>query len=127
VRVLLVCLLCASPALALPDSPIAKPGPVPHSYWDKWNKVEAITMTGALAFDMGQTCNSLAHGGHEMNLPSQHCGAIVGMSAGFAAAAVGLSYAFHRLGHHKLERIPMIYMTYGSAHGIIYSKQHHGW
>jgi hypothetical protein len=122
-----ITIVIGSPLWALPDSPIAKPSPIAHHYWDKWNKVEAITMTGTLAFDMAQTCNSLAHGGHEMNLPSQKCGVIVGMSIGFDAAAVGLSYALHRLGHHKLERIPMVYVGWGNLHGIIYSRQHHGW
>ena len=112
-------------------------------FWDNINKIEFGTMTSLAAIDMAQTCHNLASrrtvqalsptpgvtvpvviGGHEDFLPTQSCAGAVGLTAAFDASALGLSYLFHRTHHHKLERIPMLFMGEQSAQGIVYSKLH---
>jgi hypothetical protein len=130
-RTLLVCLLYASPVLALPDAPVPKPiepSPVAaRPYWDKWNKAEAVSMFSLASFDMAQTCHNLRNGGREVFLPTQRCTAIVGFIAGGEAGAIGLSLLLHKTGHHKLERIPMLIMVQADTRGIVYSKKHGAW
>ena len=145
-------LLFAAPVFGqnhLVDSDVETPAPKVSSnppapkFWDKINKTEFGTMISLAAFDMVQTCHNLASrqtvqalsptpgvtvpvviGGHEDFLPTQSCAGAVGLSAAFDASALGLSYLFHRTHHHKLERIPMLFMGQQSAQGIVYSKLH---
>jgi hypothetical protein len=122
-----------------------------HRFWDRTNKIETASMVGLTAFDMGQTCHNLASTrtvithltkagapngyvnvpitlhGHEHGLPTQSCAGAVGLSSAFDGAAAGLSYLFYRTHHHKLERIPVLYMSGASLEGIIYSKEHGAW
>jgi hypothetical protein len=122
-----------------------------HRFWDRTNKIETTSMVVLAAFDMAQTCHNLASTetvithlttprapggyvdvpitlhGHEHSLPTQSCAGAVGLSSAFDGAAAGLAYLFHRTHHHKLERIPMLYMGGTSLEGIIYSKEHGAW
>lgn len=82
--------------------------PVPqHHFWDRTN---ILLFSGIAVFrglDYASTRNFQARGREEVLLPDD----VVNNSAGFAsleaagaAASVGISYIFHRTGHHKLER-----------------------
>lgn len=124
-----------SPKVSLPDMPepnaaptlIAKRNPAMSGrFWDRPNRIEAVTMFSLAAADMTQTCRFLARGEHERWL-TQSCGANVAITAGFTAAALLGAYALHRSGHHRLERLPMLYMTATSARGIVMSKRWGGW
>ena len=96
-------------------------------FWDKTNKIEFASMVGLAAFDMGQMCHNLANGGREVMLPKQNCGAAVAMTVDFEAAAVTGAWLLHKTHHHKLERLPMLYMASQSLDGVVYSKQHGAW
>lgn len=90
----------------------AQPAPVPslpevHSFWDRENILLFSGVAITRGMDYASTRNFQARGRQEILLPD----AVVNNSAGFAgleAAAtmtsVGISYIFHRTGHHKLER-----------------------
>jgi len=90
-----------SPAQNAPDAPET------HHFWDRKN---ALLFSGIAAFrglDYASTRNMQARGREEILLPDD----VVNNSAGFASleaagtmTSVGLSYLFHRTGHHKLER-----------------------
>jgi len=93
----------AKPATpALPSAPIAE-----HRFWDREN---ILLFSGVAVFrglDYASTRNFQARGRTEVLLPDD----VVNNSAGFAAveaagtaASVGISYLFHRTGHHKMER-----------------------
>ena len=78
-----------------------------HRFWDRKN---ILLFSGVAAFrglDYASTRNFERRGRQEVLLPDD----VVNNSAGFAsleaagtAASVGISYLFHRTGHHKLER-----------------------
>jgi hypothetical protein len=88
--------------------PSEAPKPVSvHRFWDKTNVLLFAGVTGARFFDYGSTIWMRHRGVHEWLLTDE----IVDNHAAFAAielagsaASVGISYAFHKTGHHKLER-----------------------
>ena len=85
----------------------APPPPPSHRFWDRKN---VLLFSGVAVFrglDYASTRNMQARGREEILLPDD----VVNNSAGFASleaagamTSVGLSYLFHRTGHHKLER-----------------------
>jgi hypothetical protein len=98
-------------ARALPTTPEqAEPqqaDPGVHRFWDRKN---VLLFSGVAVFrglDYASTRNMLARGREEVLLPDD----VVNNTAGFASleaaavmTSVGISYIFHRTGHHKLER-----------------------
>lgn len=108
-----VVLLLSLPVVAqesgprVPDpEPPAAPAPQ-HRFWDRTN---ILLFSGVAVFrglDYASTRNFQARGRTEVLIPD----AVVNNSAGFAgleaagaATSVGISYIFHRTGHHKMER-----------------------
>jgi hypothetical protein len=87
---------------ALSSTPIAQ-----HRFWDRKN---ILLFSGVAVFrglDYASTRNFQARGRTEILIPDD----VANNSAGFAsleaaatATSVGISYIFHRTGHHKLER-----------------------
>jgi hypothetical protein len=86
------------------------PAPQPeetHAFWDKQNILLFSGVAVMRGLDYASTRNFQARGRKEILLPED----VVNNSAGFAAleaaatmTSVGVSYIFHRTGHHKLER-----------------------
>lgn len=118
-RTLLVLLFIASPyaksqqiespaqdAPTAPKSVIADYTPQ-HRFWDRKN---ILLFSGVAVFrglDYASTRNFERRGRQEVLIPDD----VVNNSAGFAsleaagaATSVGISYIFHRTGHHKMER-----------------------
>jgi hypothetical protein len=127
-RIVILLMLCVSTLSGneLPDMPAPKviiTKPVIHPFLDRPNKVEIIAIAGLWTFDMGQTCHNLAHGGRE-NYLTQSCGSNIAITAGVNAGTVGLAWLLHRTGHHKLERLPMLWKAGDSISGIVFSKRH---
>src|SRR5262249_7297859 len=94
---------------AIAPLPVVKEpqGVEPHGFWDKTN----LLLFGGIALtrgmDYASTRNFQARGRREILLPQD----VVNNPAGFAGleaastmASVGISYLFHRSGHHRLER-----------------------
>jgi hypothetical protein len=91
---------------ATAETPPAAPAPV-HRFWDREN---ILLFSGVAVFrglDYASTRNFMARGRTEELIPDD----VVNNSAGFAgleaaatATSVGISYVFHRTGHHKMER-----------------------
>lgn len=128
-KTLVLFFLCVVPCVAvaepLPDSPRPKPvvsdGEYQHRFWDRTTKIQLVGMAAAGGMDMGQTCQFLANGQHEWNL-TQSCGKNVAITAGFDSAALGAAWLLHRTHHHKLERIPMLFMGLNSLYGFAASE-----
>jgi hypothetical protein len=86
---------------------VADDTPLDHRFWDRTN---VLLFSGVAVFrglDYASTRNFMARGRTEILIPDD----VVNNSAGFAAleaagtaASVGISYIFHRTGHHKMER-----------------------
>lgn len=88
-------------AVEAPDSPSM------HRFWDRKNAWLFAGVATFRALDYTSTLNMQARGREEILLPDD----VVNNRAGFAAleaagaaTSIGLSYLFHRTGHHKLER-----------------------
>jgi hypothetical protein len=99
--------LPADPGVPSPVADPAREQLPTHAFWDKEN---ILLFSGVAVFrglDYASTKNMLARGREEILLPDD----VVDNSAGFAAleaaaiaTSIGISYALHRTGHHKLER-----------------------
>ncbi len=97
-----------TPQDAVLNQTISAPTAVPvHRFWDHEN---VLLFSGVALFrglDYASTRNFQARGRTEILIPDD----VVNNSAGFAsleaaatATSVGISYIFHRTGHHKMER-----------------------
>jgi len=127
----------ATPSLSVPAaSPVILPAPPQlaapvaseHRFWDKEN-VALFTASAALsAGDFGVTRANLQGGGRELNPVVRLFGrSTAGLATNFigeTAGGVGLSYFFHKTGHHKLERIVSLVNIGTSAGAVSYGLVH---
>jgi hypothetical protein len=115
-----------APASELPAAP-----PPQHRFWDRTN---ILLFSGVAVFrglDYASTRNFQARGRGEALIPDD----VVNNSAGFAAleaagaaTSVGISYIFHRTGHHKMERWMSIGHIGVTGFGVAWNyslKSHH--
>jgi hypothetical protein len=129
----------AIPGESVPASPlgIVQPGPVPDApsrhtrFWDLSNLMLISGMAGTTALDFVATQRNLSgpSGGNEYNpLARVFTGSTPGRVvyfSGAAASTVGLSYLFHKTGHHRLERTTLMLGIGCSTQGAVYSFLHH--
>lgn len=99
-----------------------------HKFWDKKNQ-SLFAATAALNLaDFSVTRANLQSGGRELNPVARIFGrSTAGLAANFAgetAGEIALSYFFHRIGHHKLERIISAMNISGSGAAVAYSLTH---
>jgi hypothetical protein len=130
IKLVLALVLLAIPTFGLPSVPQPKPfetKPAAVHYWDKWNRIESLSMFSLASFDMAQSCHNVRSGGREDFLPTQSCAKIAVMIGAGEVGAIGLSMLLHKTGHHKLERIPILLMIQADTRGIVYSHSHGAW
>jgi hypothetical protein len=120
----------SAPALAADSAQARVPT---HAFWDKENVLLFSGVAVFRALDYASTKNMLARGREEILLPDD----VVNNSAGFAAleaaataTSIGISYALHRTGHHKLERwISIAHLSvtgFGAARNYALESNHAG-
>lgn len=138
----LACLGCGSllaqgPAASAPGESMLVADPVivapprsehTHKFFDRWN-VALFAGAGALnAADFGVTRANLQNGGRELNPMVRVFGrSSTGLAVNFAGEAVGtmgISYFFHKTGHHRLERIAPLVNIGTSSAAVAYSLMH---
>jgi hypothetical protein len=124
------------PAAGAAPAPMAKslpstPAPVSateHKFWDAKNTALFATVAAFSAADFAVTRDNLSHGGRELNpLTRPFAGSTAALAANFAgetAGVIGVSYMFHRTGHHKLERLAPIVNFGMSAFAVSYGLAH---
>jgi hypothetical protein len=109
-------------ASALPEAPS------PHRFWDNENRALFTTVAALSAADFALTRSILQNGGKELNPVTRlFSGSTAGLAANFAgetAGIVGLSYFFHKTGHHQLERLTPMLNTGASAFAVVYDLNH---
>jgi hypothetical protein len=97
------------PDLAIGNVLEVQPPPAPrvHRFWDRENILLFSGVAFTRGMDYASTRNFQARGRKEILLPQD----VVNNSAGFASleaagtmTSIGISYIFHRTGHHELER-----------------------
>jgi hypothetical protein len=93
-----------------------------HRFWDKENRVLFAASAALSAADFAVTRANLQNGGRELNPVVRFFGtstpALAANFAGETAGIIGLSYFFHRTGHHKLERV-LTMLNIGSSAGAV--------
>lgn len=117
-----------SPATPVSFAPV-QPVPHPHHrFWDTENRSLFATVAAASAADFYFTHENLASGGRELNPVTRlFCGSTAGLALSFTgqtAGVIGLSYFFHRTGHHRLERAAALVNIGASATAATYSATH---
>jgi hypothetical protein len=114
----------ASPttASALPEAPSL------HKFWDNENRALFTTVAALSATDFALTRSILQNGGKELNPVTRlFSGSTAGLAANFAgetAGIIGLSYFFHKTGHHQLERLTPMLNIGASAFAVVYDLNH---
>ena len=95
---------------------------VSHRFWDRENRTLFTFVAGAAAADFCVTRANLANGGKELNPVTRVLsGSTPGLAANFAletAGVIGASYMFHKMGHHKLERVTSV-VNIGASFGAV--------
>ena len=100
----------APPAAPLPDHPqpaTPQPKPQVHRFWDQTNCWLFAGVLGARYLDFASTLNARRRGLNEALLNNDivdNHAAFAAIEFAGAATSVGVSYLFHRTGHHSLER-----------------------
>lgn len=111
---------------------IAQSKPLPegpsHKFWDNQNKIIFAAVAASSAADFAVTRANLQSGGQELNPTTRLFGrSTAGLAANFAgetAGVMGLSYFFHKTGHHKLERLAPIANIGVSGFAVAYGLAH---
>lgn len=111
-------------AVQVPDQKTEK-----HRFWDSKNRLLFVTAGGLATADFFVTRANLANGGKELNPVTRvFAGSTPALAANFAleeAGVIGISYMFHKTGHHKLERLTSLVNITASAGAVAYSASHH--
>jgi len=118
-------------------SPLVKPvvqpaNPIESSshqrFWDRENSVLFATSAAFSAADFVVTRDNLRAGGQELNPVTRvFSGSTAGLAMNFAgetAGVVGVSYIFHKTGHHKLERLVSMLNIGSSAAAVSFDMAH---
>ena len=125
------------PGAADPD-PIVKIEPVQttnspeksgsHRFWDRQNSLLFATSAAFSVGDFVVTRDNLRAGGQELNPVVGvfgHSSAGLAMNfAGETVGVIGLSYFFHKTGHHRMERAVSIFNIGGSAAAVTFGLTH---
>ena len=117
-----------------PDAPVAAAEPVlpvvltrpvasaEHKFFDKQNSLLFIAAAAFNGADFAVTRANLQSGGQELNPIVRVFGtSTAGLAVNFVgetAGVIGLSYFFHKTGHHKLERAVCL-VNIGSSAGAV--------
>jgi hypothetical protein len=116
--------VATSPAAgsALPEAPEQ------HRFWDNENRALFVTVAALCAADFVVTRANLQRGGKELDPVTRlFSGSTAGLAANFAGEAagiIGLSYYFHKTGHHRLERITPLLNIGASSFAVAYDLNH---
>jgi len=115
------------------EAPLAAKSSAPveqtrHRFWDKTNGILFGAVALASAADFEATRNNLQHGGRELNPLTRQFGRTnAGLAVNFVGetvCVVGLSYLFHRTGHHRLERLTSAVDATTSSAAVAYDLTH---
>ena len=102
--------------------------PSHRRFWDRENSVLFATSAAFSAADFVVTKDNLHGGGQELNPVTRvFTGSTPRLAVNFAgetAGVVGLSYIFHKTGHHKLERAVSMLNMSASGAAVTYDLAH---
>ena len=103
---------------------VSVPQATSHRFWDRENSLLFAANVAFSTADFVVTRNNLRNGGQELNPVTRvFAGSTAGLAANFvgeSAGVIGLSYYFHRTGHHKLERMVSVLNIGSSAAAVTF-------
>jgi hypothetical protein len=106
-------------------SPPATPN---HRFWDRENRLLFASVAAANTLDFAVTYSNLQNGGRELNPVTRlFTGSTATLALNFVgetAGVMGVSYFFHRTGHHRLERVTPIVDACISGAAVTYGLTH---
>ena len=115
----------ASPVVAVRAPEIIRPQ---HLFWDRENSILFAATGVAATADFFVTRMNLSGGGRELNpLVRPLAGSTAGLATNFAvqtASVIGISYLFHKTGHHRLERFTSVVNISSSTGAVAYGITH---
>jgi hypothetical protein len=113
-------------------APQASPPQTTHHFWDLTNDLWFAAVGAGRALDYASTLNLRRRGVDEIFLTNSvvdNHPLFAGIEAAGTAASIGVSYLFHRTGHHQLERWTSIVhfgvATGGAARNYALKTPHH--
>lgn len=116
------------PAPFVAVQPTISERPKPHRFWDRDNTALFAATAVFSAADFVVTRDNLRNGGQELNPVTRVLsGSTPGLAVNFVgetAGVIGLSYWFHRTGHHRLERAVSVVNLGGSASAVAFGLMH---
>jgi len=123
------------PAPAIQPAPMVQsiqPAPLAessnHRFWDRENTILFATSAAFSAADFVVTKDNLHAGGQELNPVTRvftaNTATLALNFAGETAGVVGLSYFFHKTGHHKMERYISMLNIGSSGAAVTYDLAH---
>jgi hypothetical protein len=93
-----------------------------HRFWDRNNTFLFAAVGASAAADFYVTHSNLARGGQELNPVTRifagNTTALAFNFVGETAGSIGISYLFHKTGHHRLERLTS-YVNIGASSGAV--------
>jgi hypothetical protein len=114
----------ATPPVALTSSNLS----TEHRFLDNQNRVLFLAAAALNGADFAVTRANLQSGGQELNPLVRVFGrSTAGLAVNFAGeslGSIGLSYFFHKTGHHKLERAVSLVNIGGSAGAVSFGLTH---
>jgi len=119
-------------ALAAPMPVIAvtpeRTRPVMHRFWDRENTALFMANGAVATADFFVTRENLSGGGRELNPVARvFTSSTPALASNFAletAGVIGISYVFHKTGHHKLERLTSLVNMSASGGAVMYDLTH---
>jgi hypothetical protein len=109
-------------------SPAELPEAPRHKFWDRENRVLFAAVAASSTADFAVTYSNLQNGGIELNPVTRvFSGSTAGLAVNFAgetAGVIGISYLFHKTGHHKLERLVSMTNIGASGAAVAYGLTH---
>jgi hypothetical protein len=99
-----------------------------HRFWDRDNSILFAANAAFSAADFVVTRDNLRSGGQELNpITRVFSGSTPALAMNFAGetiGVVGLSYFFHKTGHHRMERAVSMLNIGGSAAAVSFGLAH---
>jgi hypothetical protein len=118
----------ATPLVRSSQTATLPEAPENHRFWDRDNSILFAASAAFSAADFVVTRDNLRSGGQELNpvtrLFTGSTPALAMNFVGETAGVVGISYFFHKTGHHKLERAVSMVNIGGSATAVAFGLAH---
>lgn len=114
--------------LIMPVQPAKLPEAPSHRFWDRKNSLLFATSAAFSTADFFVTRANLQNGGQELNPVTRMFGSsTTGLAVNFVGESIGvigISYMFHKTGHHKLERAVSMLNIGASTTAVTFGLAH---